>query len=269
MKGEICTKIPAELVSAAPNGIVTSADGVYDYKRSKNQEDINQQLFQLLENASSNNEIVVGISAKWFTGTEDLDNNDIENSNIGDLYLNTENYNIYKKESPNIWTYQCNIKGQKGDTGFRGSKGDKGDKGDKGEQGPQGEPGMGIPQTLSIHENFLSISNGNTVILPSSSEAGGRIGEDGLSAYQIWLNNGNSGSESDFLESLQGPPGQKGDTGNGITSIIKTNTSGLIDTYTITYTNGETDIFTITNGSNGEFSGTIASGEQIDELFVL
>jgi hypothetical protein len=30
------------------------------------------------------------------------------------------------------------------------------------------------------------------------------IGEPGLSAYQIWLNNGNQGTETDFLNSLKG-----------------------------------------------------------------
>lgn len=37
----------------------------------------------------------------------------------------------------------------------------------------------------------------------------------------------------------------------GISSIAKTGTSGLIDTYTITYTDGTTATFTVTNGSPG------------------
>ena len=44
----------------------------------------------------------------------------------------------------------------------------------------------------------------------------------------------------------------KGDTGNGIASITKTGTSGLVDTYTIYYTNGNTTTFTVTNGEDGE-----------------
>lgn len=47
---------------------------------------------------------------------------------------------------------------------------------------------------------------------------------------------------------LQGATGPVGPTGNGISSITKTGTSGLVDTYTITYTNGNTTTFTITNG---------------------
>lgn len=62
-----------------------------------------------------------------------------------------------------------------------GAKGDKGDKGDTGAPGVPGKPGED-----------------------------GVDGVDGKSAYQIWLNNGNMGTEQDFLESLRGP---KGDTG--------------------------------------------------------
>ena len=48
----------------------------------------------------------------------------------------------------------------------------------------------------------------------------------------------------------KGDPGDPGTPGNGIVSIIKTGTSGLVDTYTITYTNGQTTTFTVTNGSD-------------------
>lgn len=49
--------------------------------------------------------------------------------------------------------------------------------------------------------------------------------------------------------------GTTGDTGNGIASITKTGTSGLVDTYTITYTNGNTSTFTVTNGQDGTGAG--------------
>ena len=47
----------------------------------------------------------------------------------------------------------------------------------------------------------------------------------------------------------KGDTGNTGATGNGISTIAKTSTSGLIDTYTITYTNGNTTTFTVTNGN--------------------
>lgn len=54
---------------------------------------------------------------------------------------------------------------------------------------------------------------------------------------------------------LKGPQGDTGATGNGIASITKTGTSGLVDTYTITYTNGNTTTFTVTNGQDGQGAG--------------
>lgn len=48
--------------------------------------------------------------------------------------------------------------------------------------------------------------------------------------------------------------------GKGITNIAKTGTSGLVDTYTITYNDGTTSTFEITNGEDGEVTQT-----QLDE----
>lgn len=58
----------------------------------------------------------------------------------------------------------------------------------------------------------------------------------------------------------KGDTGATGETGNGIASITKTGTSGLVDTYTITYTDGTTTTFTVTNGRNG--SGSVADVTQ-------
>ena len=52
------------------------------------------------------------------------------------------------------------------------------------------------------------------------------------------------------IRGATGATGSTGATGNGIASISKTGTSGLVDTYTITYTNGNTATFTVTNGSD-------------------
>lgn len=51
-----------------------------------------------------------------------------------------------------------------------------------------------------------------------------------------------------------GPKGDTGATGNGIASISKTSTSDLVDTYTITYTDGTTKTYTVTNGAGLEFT---------------
>ena len=41
----------------------------------------------------------------------------------------------------------------------------------------------------------------------------GKYGENGLSAYEIWLNQGNTGTETDFLNSLKGDKGEQGERG--------------------------------------------------------
>ena len=58
------------------------------------------------------------------------------------------------------------------------------EKGETGAAGPQGEPG-----------------------------SAGADGVDGKSAYQIWLDAGNTGTEEEYLASLKGDKGDKGDTG--------------------------------------------------------
>ena len=46
-------------------------------------------------------------------------------------------------------------------------------------------------------------------------------------------------------------PSIRGERGAGITSIVKAGTSGLVDTYTITYGDGQTATFDVTNGEDG------------------
>ena len=72
-----------------------------------------------------------------------------------------------------------------------------------------------------------------------------------------------SSNENPILDFIlkTGPKGDIGDTGNGISSIEKTGTSGLVDTYTITYTNGTTSTFQVTNGEDAEITP-----EEFEEL---
>lgn len=50
MKGEIVTYIPAELASAAQDRVVSSAEGIYDYRLKDNQENINKQVQEQIDN---------------------------------------------------------------------------------------------------------------------------------------------------------------------------------------------------------------------------
>lgn len=65
----------------------------------------------------------------------------------------------------------------------------------------------GIAQLLSVP---YALYAGNS---PAGEK--GEAGATGKSAYQLWLDNGNSGSQADFLNSLKGQPGLKGEPGTG------------------------------------------------------
>ena len=62
-----------------------------------------------------------------------------------------------------------------------------------------------------------------------------------------------------------GPAGQEGATGNGIQSIAKVSTSGLEDTYQITYTNGNTFTYVVKNGADGQAAAITGASASVDE----
>ncbi len=133
-------------------------------------------------------------------------------------------------------------------------------------------PAESITPTFKIENGELKVSydNGtNWTSLGNIQGADGKDGDDGrevefnVSATHIqWRYVGESTwNDLIALEDLkgekgdqgdQGIQGEKGDTGNGIASIAKTGTEGLVDTYTITFTDGTTTTFTVTNGAQGE-----------------
>ena len=128
-------------------------------------------------------------------------------------------------------TYQyVNLKGDRGDKGNDGYTPVKDIDyfdGETGEQGIQGETGL-------TGKSLEFIWNGN--------QLGVRV--EGEAQYQ-------------YVD-LKGEKGNQGDTGNGISSIVKTSgtgAAGTTDTYTITFTNDTTTTFQVYNGANGEGAG--------------
>lgn len=71
----------------------------------------------------------------------------------------------------------------------------------------------------------------------------------------------NTGTDTDPVFHLFLPRSPKGDTGNGISTIVKTSTVGLVDTYTITMTDGTTATFTVTNGRDGTGTGDMLKAD--------
>lgn len=112
--------------------------------------------------------------------------------------------------------------------------------------GANGTAGVGI-STIAYKEEDAQGNYVYTITLTSGS------------TYDITCPRGPQGATG--ATGATGADGQDGADGVGITSITKTGTSGLVDTYTITYTNGTTSTFTVTNGQDGnsnEFIGTLA-----------
>lgn len=76
--------------------------------------------------------------------------------------------------------------------------------------------------------------------------------------------NGAKGAKGDPGQS--GQDGINGQDGIGISKIEKTKTEGLVDTYTITFTDGSTFNYDVTNGKNGkDGSGSSTSEENVIE----
>ena len=204
-------------------------------------------------------------------------------SNIGktgDGYLDTSTWDIYFRNT-NGWQKVGNIMGREGqpgkdgDTPYIGENGNwwigNKDTGVKA-QGSQGNPG----DTPYIGQNGnWWIGNQDTGVKAQGEQ--GDPGEDGKTPYigqngNWWIGETDTGIKA---EGTQGDPGQtpfigengnwwignkdtgvkaqgeQGDPGVSVVSIVKTGSNENVDTYTITYSDGNTSTFTVTNGVDG------------------
>lgn len=128
----------------------------------------------------------------------------------------------------------------------------KGSKGDTGESG--------FSPTITV----IDISGGHRVTITDSQGMesfdvldghDGQNGADGYSptvaisditdGHRVVITDKNGSHTFDVMD------GEQGAQGVGIASIAKTSSVGLVDTYTITLTNGNTSTFTVTNGADG------------------
>ena len=126
--------------------------------------------------------------------------------------------------------------------------------------GPQGEPGE---DGSSAYEAWLELGNTGDeqeFIDSLKGEAGvdGILGADGLSAYELWLSLGNTGDEQAFIDSLKGDPGEDGEPGEDIDLDWPDGTT-LGDTLTWIW-NGTEWVGTITNTDNNTIIITSSAG---------
>ncbi|WP_173021617.1 collagen-like protein, partial [Lewinella sp. W8] len=146
-----------------------------------------------------------------------------------------------------------------------------------GPPGPAGEDGFGI-QLIGTVVDSASLDpaytgNVGDVFVADDTRNGfawdgsvwinvGQIkGDNGLSAYQVWLANGNSGTEADFLLSLRGQdgaPGQAGPTQDLLAFIATKNNAGFVTPETYTTLTGwdedETNSAYSFNATTGELT---------------
>ena len=142
------------------------------------------------------------------------------------LYINTDTDDLWRCAGTDTWTLVGNIKGAKGDTGNTGAA-----------------AGFGTP-TGSVDSNV-----GTPSITITAS------GPDTAKVFDFAFHN---------MKGEKGDIGNTGLTGNGIYNITKASTSGLVDTYVISYTNGGTTNFLVTNGYNPAVTiTTITGGHQV------
>lgn len=154
-------------------------------------------------------------------GTSLLTGNGEPSANLGkngDSYIDLDNWDFYVKTS-GTWIHTGNIKGEQGNQGNDGIDGIDGTAVLTGE----GEPSVGSGKN---GDSYIDLSTWNYYVKENDE----------------WMLKGN----------IKGTDGTDGEDGNGIVSIELTSSSGNVDTYTITYDNGDTTTFTITNGVDGE-----------------
>ena len=132
----------------------------------------------------------------------------------------------------------------------------------RGENGLPGNDGRGIQSIEKTDTNGLidtytiTYTDGTTstfIVVNGQDGPRGAQGIPGDDGYTPVVSIGSSGNwVVDGVDTGISARGPAGENGNGIESIVKTATNGLIDTYTITYTDGTTSTFVVVNGENGQ-----------------
>ena len=203
----------------------------------------------------------------WYQGT---DTPTVTQGVNGDFYIDTDDYLLYQKVD-GTWTIVMRDFGKKGADGSNGQNG---------QAGQQGAAGNGIASILktstdgnvdtytitftdaSIAPVTFTVTNGTNGATGATGATGARgngianvsidttKSDATKTTYVITFDEGQP-FEFEVKNGTNGQNGQNGADGVGIVSVVKTSSTGLIDVYTITYTNNTTSTFTVVNGKDG------------------
>ena len=213
----------------------------------------------------------------------------VDLGNEGDSYVNTLTWDYYVREN-NAWVLKGNIKGNDGVNGQNGQNGTNGTNGADGVSvtsiaRTSGDGSAGTVDTYTITysdgntstftvtngangqngqngsngANGADGTNGNTILVGIGAPSNATLGVDGDSyidtdSWNYYLKvSGNWALQGSIKgnDGQDGTNGTNGQDGVSITGISYTSSSGLVDTYTVSYSNGTSSTFTVTNGRNG------------------
>jgi hypothetical protein len=181
------------------------------------------------------------------------------------LYVNTDTNDLWKCTGTDTWALIGNLEGAQGETG-------------NGIESIELTSTSGLVDTYTItytdgSTSSFTIHNGAVPTITINATA------DALSSDTPTVTVTRTGTTDAPIFSMafsglkgqqgvQGIQGETGETGNGIASIAKTSTSGKVDTYTITMTDGSTATFTVTNGEDGHGAGDMLQSAYDPDLDV-
>ena len=154
------------------------------------------------------------------------------------------------------------LQGEKGDPGAQGIQGEKGDQGIQGAKGDKGDTGAAgtgcVMEMLKDGSGLKVICAGDSVGVVLNGAKGakgdqGDTGATGLSAYEVAVAGGYTGTEAEWLASLKGAKGDQGDTGADGLSAYDVAVAGG-------YTGTEAEWLASLKGAKGEQGETGAAG---------
>jgi len=152
--------------------------------------------------------------------------------------------------------------GTNGTDGANGENGADGKDGIDGKDGTDGKDGVNGADGATWYSGAVAPtseigSDGDYYLNTSSYEIYNKVSGEWKSIGNIKGADGTNGTNG-----ANGEQGEQGEKGNGIASVEKLSSEGLVDTYRITFTDGSYFDYTVTNGTDGAKGDQGEKGEK-------